>query len=287
VTAAKNNAFVYPRPGAFGVCVAWLATSPPLLRMRRAVLSRMPFMKLASDVHDVVYLNWVVPASAVARYMPPGVTLWERDGKTLFTILTYRHAHFGPALAGPLRVLFPSPRQSNWRFYVDSMPGATKPDRVILFVKNILDSVLYVVGSRLFSDALPSHLADGFVHEKTSDGYRTVITSGAGSSPTLQCAVRSTDSKTLPGDFSRFFSSWPEAVEFLCLQHSALAEVEDVERIAHAGIDLPIDLASVQPLTAADGAIASEFLEVIGAKGEPLCFVVPEVKFRVMWERLL
>src|SRR5689334_7538016 len=102
-----NNAFVYPRPGVIGAMLAWLATSRALLRVRRAILPKLPFMRLASDVRDVVYLNWVVPLSAVARYVPPGVTLRERNGMTLFTILTYRHAHFGPALAGPLRILFP------------------------------------------------------------------------------------------------------------------------------------------------------------------------------------
>lgn len=285
--SAKHNSFVYPRSGAIGALLSNIANSSLLLRMRRALVSRLPFVTLASDVRDVVYLNWVVPVSAVAQYVPSGVTLVERDGKTLFTILTYRHAHFGPALAGPLRVVFPSPLQSNWRFYVESMPGHAKPERVVLFVKNILDSALYALGSRLFSDALPSHLAAGFVHEKTPDGYRTEITSGAGSAPALHCDARIAAEKSLPDAFRPFFTTWPEAVEYLCLQHSAIAAVEDVDRIAHAGIDLPIDVASVLPLAAAEKGIRGPFLDGIGASAEPLCLVVPSVKFRVLWERLL
>lgn len=79
-------------------------------------MARLPFLTLHSDVRDVVYVSWLVDAAAAQKLVPAGVTLWQRDGKTPFTVLTYRHGHFGPALPGPLRKLLPSPLQSNWRF---------------------------------------------------------------------------------------------------------------------------------------------------------------------------
>jgi hypothetical protein len=255
--------------------------------MRRAVLSRLPFVTLQSDVADVVYLTWAIPAAKAVRYVPKDVQLTERNGLVLFTILTYRHGHFGPALFGPFRALFPSPRQSNWRFYVESLNSVAQEERTILFVKNVLDDALYCCGSRLFSDALPSHLADTFTHEKTASGYRTEITSGAGSAPALKCEANFSKEGHLPASLRPFFSGWAEAVQFLCVQHAAVAIAEDVARLAHAGIDLPIAIESVVPLSVAADAFLSPFLEEIGAMDEPFCFVVPQVRFRVLWEKLL
>ncbi len=284
-----HNRFVHPRPGLPGRLLGGLVSSPRLLAARRALLSRLPFMVLQSEVERVVYLNWLVDAKAAARYVPPGVRLWQRDGKTLFTALTYAHRHFGPAAAGPLRRLYPSPLQSNWRFYVDELPGGMRADRIVLFVKNTLDSAIYALGSRLFSDALPSHLAARFVHRQQDDGaIRTEIAPGAGSAPALRSTVRPAAVRGLPAGFADCFDSWEAAVAFLCLQDSAISQVEDAGRIAHAGIDLPIDLAAVQPLEAASDECDLPMLRELGAQhAQPFCFLVPAVPFRVLWERLL
>jgi hypothetical protein len=281
------NAYKHPHAGVIGRAVECLVANRLLLNLRRAILSRLPFVVLRSDVVDVVYLTWAVPAEKAAPFVPRGVKLVERDGKVLFTILTYRHGHFGPALAGPLRVLFPSPKQSNWRFYIDALNGEAPRERVVLFVKNILDSLLYCCGSRISSDALPSHLARTFVHEKTRDGFRTDIDGGSGSAPGLRCDAKLSGDKTLPDSMRPFFSVWPEAIEYLCIQHSAIAEAEDTSRLAHAGIDLPIAPDSVQPLSVPADAVSGDFLRQIGAEDAPFSFVVPQVNFRVLWERLL
>ncbi|WP_235185243.1 DUF2071 domain-containing protein [Cupriavidus sp. SK-3] len=290
-TRLTHNRFVHPRPGLPGRWLARLVSSPRLLAARRAVLSRLPFMVLQSEVEQVVYLNWLVDATAAARYAPPGVRLWQRDGKTLFTVLTYAHRHFGPAAAGPLRRLYPSPLQSNWRFYVDQLPGGARAGRVVLFVKNTLDSAIYALGSRFFSDALPSHLAARFVHRREDRAIRTEIVPGAGSAPALRSTVRPAATRTLPASFAGCFDSWESAVAFLCLQDSAISHVEDAGRIAHAGIDLPIDLAAVQPLEAVIGECNLPMLRELGVPpgecAQPFCFLVPAVPFRVLWERLL
>jgi len=280
-----NNAFVYPGNGLVGGLINRLVASRILLRTRRALLSRLPFLKLASDVTDVVYCTWIVDVAAVAHLVPPRVTLAQRDGKTLFTVLTYARHHFGPALAGPLWRLFPSPLQSNWRLYVESLPDGVKTDRTVLFVKNIFDNPLYAVGSRLFSDVLPSHFAQRFVHTFDEGLFRTDIC-GGGSAPDFQCEARTTSTRALRAQFTQFFDSWTTAVEFLSRQHGAIAHVEDCARLAHAQIDLPIDIASVQALAPTPETGGGAFLTRIGAVGEPLCFVVPSVEFWVLSERL-
>ncbi|MBB3120601.1 DUF2071 domain-containing protein [Pseudoduganella violacea] len=276
----QTNRYIHPVPGIIGACANRLANSPLLLACRRAIMSRLPFLRLASDVRDVVYCNWVVDVAAVAHLVPQGVKLWQRDGKTIFTILTYTHGHFGPAFAGPLRKLFPSPLQSNWRLYLDG-PG---DEATVLFVKNILDSAVHAVGTRVFSDALPSHYATAFTHRCQDGRYDTRIDPGQGSAPAFECSAQATGTRALPPDFAALFHSWDESIAFLSLQHAAIAYAEDVDRLAYARIELPVDLAAVQPLQA---RAASPFLDVIGARAAPFSFAVPAVAFRVLSERML
>ncbi|WP_322085414.1 DUF2071 domain-containing protein [Burkholderia sp. BCC1999] len=282
-----DNTFVYPSAGIAGRLANRIVASGPLLRARRALLSRLPFLQLASDVENVVYCTWVVDVAAVAHLVPRGVTLASRDGRTLFTTLTYAHRHFGPRLAGPLRHMFPSPLQSNWRLYVDALPDGKPAERTVLFVKNVFDHPLYALGSRLFSDALPSHLARRFTHEVRDGRYDTLLASGGGSAPDFRCTAEASDDRTLPTAFAPFFSDWRAAVASLSLQHATIAHVADCDRLAHASIDLPIDIDAVRPLKSVGPTGGGNFLARIGATGEPMCFVVPDVAFRVLSERLL
>lgn len=281
-----NNHFSYPGPGAFGRLINALANGRELAAIRRAVLSRLPFLTLASDVTDVVYLTWLVPTHAVRDLIPNGMTVREADGQTLLTALTYRHHHFGPSFAGPLRRLFPSPRQSNWRLYAQTMPDGSSADKVVLFIKNIFDSRLHALGTRLFSDALPSHFAPRFTHERTATGYRTVIDGGTGSAPGLSSEVEIASAKVLPDAFKPFFDSWQSAVEYLALQDSALSEVAGIHALAHAGIALPIDIDAIVPAVAKHVSPGAFLLEH-GAHAPALCFVVPAVHFKVLWERIV
>ena len=98
------------------------------------------------------------------RY-PSGVTLWEKNGKTIFTILVYQHQHFGFSFLGKFRKLFPSPKQSNWRFYIEP----NQQDKTVIFEQVVVDQKLYVLSGRLASDAMPAQYALQFVHEKQDD----------------------------------------------------------------------------------------------------------------------
>ncbi|WP_246637415.1 hypothetical protein [Burkholderia catarinensis] len=78
-----DNTFVYPSAGLIGRRANRLVASHPLLRARRALPSRLPFLQLASDVENVVYCTWAVDVSAVAHRVPRGTTLASCDGRTL------------------------------------------------------------------------------------------------------------------------------------------------------------------------------------------------------------
>jgi len=104
--------------------------------------------------------------------------------------------------------------------------------------------------------------------------------------PDFRCETRTTSERSLPASFAPFFESWRSAVSFLCLQHGAIARVEDCHRLAYAAIDLPVDIDSVEPIAALDLPNGT-FLQDIGATGEPFCFRVPHVPFRVLSEGLL
>ncbi len=270
-----HNRFASPDRGPLGRLQDLLANSVGLARLRRAIFSRLPFPVLASDVRDIVYASWVAPLVELAGEIPPDVAVLERDGRTIVTVLTYRHGGFGPTLAGPLRRLFPSPLQSNWRLYL-ARPG------VVLFVKNIFDSVLYALGTRLFSDALPSHYASRFDLASDAASCRVEI-GGPGSAPGLMLKAASTDARILPAEFAPFFSDWAEAVRFLCLQHAAVAPIAGETGLAYAEIDLPIDLATVRPL-AVSACAPGGWLAARGVAGQPFCFQVPAVPFRVLSE---
>lgn len=278
-----NNPFVAPWRGWRGAVMNGLANCPRLKRMRRRLTNRLPV--LASDVRDIVYANWVVPTGALASHLPPGVCLIEKDGYTLLTILTYVHGHFGPAFAGRLRGLFPSPLQSNWRGYVATLNGTVPDKPTVLFFRNILDSAGYALGARIFSDAMAPHLAGHFEHRCTNGGCVTRI-AGPGSAPELELSTAPGDGAELPPDFHIFFPTWRDAIESLCLQDVALSGVDDSAAIARAVIDLPIDPDSVLPLAVLHFAPGA-FLRGLQAQTAPFCFRVPSVHFRVLSEVLL
>ncbi|WP_028101777.1 DUF2071 domain-containing protein [Pseudoduganella violaceinigra] len=270
-----SNEYVHPTPGFPGRLLARLANSRSFAHARRAVLSRLPFLVLESDVRDVVYLTWMMDAATAQAMVPPGVRLWQRNGLTPFSVLTYRHGNFGPALAGPARRLLPSPLQSNWRFYLEE-PGK------VYFVRNVMSSTLHALGTRMFSDILPTHLPARFLHERDGDRFSTIIAPGEGSAPRLEAHASVSNQRVLPASLAGAFASWEEAVNFLACQHTAMIEVAALGRMAVSDISLPIELDEVLPLAA-----GSVTCPMAGADaGPPFCFAVPRVRFRVLSESL-
>lgn len=292
---ADPNRYAHPTPGVAARLFESLANSTALAALRRATAGRLPFAVLASDVVNVVYATWLVDAARAAPWMPPGGELWAHDGLTPFTILTYRHGHFGPSLAGPLRALFPSPLQSNWRFYLRAPLAGMPKGATVVFVKNVLDSPLYALGTRVFSDALPSHLARAFALSVEPAAFSIGIEPGAGSAPRFAARFErggapslGRDSEaSLPEAFAPFAPTWTDAVATLSSQDAAVALVPSIGRVAMATIDLPVDVARVEPLRLAPGSLDCPLLDTLGARGEPLCYHLPAVRFRALSEKLL
>ncbi|WP_219116223.1 DUF2071 domain-containing protein [Janthinobacterium sp. UMAB-56] len=281
----QDNTYRHPCAGWPGRLFAALANCTHFANVRQAVLSRLPFLTLHSDVRDVVYVSWLVDAAAAQKLLPPGVTLWQRGGKTPFTVLTYRHGHFGPALLGPLRRLLPSPLQSNWRLYLDHTPPGAPDGPCVYFLKNIMDSLPHALGTRLFSDILPTHLAAGMTLDVTATQARCTIAGGAGSAPALEVQADITANQGLDTHWQQLFGNWHDAVAFLACQDAAIAHVPRNEQLVFGEIDLPVDLDQVLALTAlrSDCSLLGQLPPV----STPFAFLVPKVAFKALSERLL
>ncbi len=279
------NTYLHPHPGSTGRLIARLANSTRLANWRHAVMSRLPFVTLASEVADVIYVSWLVDAQAAQALLPPGLTLFQRDGKTPFTVLTYRHGHFGPRLAGPLRRLMPSPLQSNWRLYLDHAPAGAPQVPTVFFLKNVMDSLPHALGTRLFSDILPTHLAAGMTHGVDDKAAHCAIVAGAGSAPALEVQAQVAGARALDDEWRALFGSWDEAVAHLACQDAAVAYAPRNGKLALGEISLPVELAKVLPLTPlrADCALLAQ----LPAVSKPFAFLVPSVPFLALSERLL
>lgn len=274
-----------PAAGLAGRAEDALANAEAFRRTRRAVFSRLPFPVLESDVRDVVYASWIVETAALADRIPPGVKVREVDGRTVLTLLAYDHGHFGPADMEPVRRLFPSPRQANWRLYVEEIDGAAPAVPTVLFLANVFDSLLYAVGTRLFSDVMLSQRAASFEHGVTEAGWATSARCSPGT-PSWRLGGRSGGSARLPEEFAPFFGTFDAALQDLCLQDAAIAPVVNETALAWSGIDLPIATASIRPLIVEDYR-PCDLLRQWGAEASPFCFHVPAVRFRVLGESLL
>ena len=281
----QDNTYRHPRAGRPGRLFAALANCTRFASVRQAVMARLPFLTLHSDVRDVVYVSWLVDAAAAQKLVPAGVALWQRDGKTPFTVLTYRHGHFGPALFGPLRRLLPSPLQSNWRLYLDHTPRGAPAVPCVFFLKNIMDGLPHALGTRLFSDILPTHLADNMTLEVSATQAHCSIAGGTGSAPALDVQADITAKHDLDADWQALFGNWHDAVAFLACQDAAIAHVPRNGKLVFGEIDLPVDVDQVQALTAlrADCGMLGQLPPL----SKPFAFLVPQVDFKALSERLL
>lgn len=274
------HALTWPKPGLLGK-LAPLTNWPGLRDLIRpsGVFAPMPVM--ASDITDVVYLNWLVPQERVAAMLPPPLEPDVFGQRSFVSLLTYTHGHFGPEFLGPLRRLMPSPAQSNWRFYVcPERPGADRD--AIYFFKTSLDDDLLVFGSRLGSDGLPSQRPLRLIHERSGDAWTTEIDPGAGSAPDLKARVRRSSAR-LPEEMAARFESWEAAVRYLVEQNRGLSSLPAQGRLLESRIAIPIAVEDVIP-AALEGVVESAFLSALIEGCECLAFVVPRVSFRALGE---
>lgn len=188
-----------PTKGIILKCIAFFAQCSFLLGLRRMLMRLIPFLELQSQVENIVYLSWWVDIEQVCSGYPSHVQLLEKQGKTIFTILTYQHQHFGFSFLGHLRQFMPSPQQSNWRFYIAPEQQA----KTVIFEQVVIDQKLYVLSGRLASDVMPAQYAQQFVHEREDDIIQTQIELDA--LYRLFCSVQINTDQHLPQTWKMFF----------------------------------------------------------------------------------
>ncbi|MCH7350993.1 MULTISPECIES: DUF2071 domain-containing protein [unclassified Acinetobacter] len=255
-----------------------------LLQLRRLMMRILPFMPLQSRVSNIVYLSWLVDIEQVRQHYPQSVPLWEKDGKTIFTILIYQHHHFGFKFFGWLRKLMPSPRQSNWRFYLDESQPKT-----VIFEQVIVDQALYVIGGRLASDVMPAQYASLFEHQFDEQRLSIHTELKVDEDYCLISDVHITEEKQLPTKWQMLFPSWEEAVRFLVDQDHAWAEWGDQPaRMSQGDIKMPFQFQQIQAAKIRT-LQAPQLLQQFGLDdtAEAFAFVVPALDFYVVGEKIL
>lgn len=265
--------WVHPNQGWQGRLAGLLANS----RLLRTCCEPLPAPPMLSDIRDVIYVNYIVPADRVEPLVPQGLELQciGPDGRyALFTFLTYRHGHFGPRLLGPLRRLLPSPVQTNWRIYVrDPRTGLDG----VYFVTNAIDSTVHALGARILSEGMPMHVLHRAEVRPLPDGeFRLLLDPGGGSAPDAEALLRPTDHPE-EGPWRTAFTTYEEMLAYCVPQDRALSSQPWRGRITRQEIDLQIPLGVCEPL---EGTVRSKAAEAIAGDAPAFCFRVPSVRFR-------
>ena len=243
-----------------------------------AILEPLPEVTMRSDITDVVYVNYLVPADAVLPIVPPGLELQRLgpDGKhALFTFLTYQHGHFGFAFLGPLRRLLPSPVQTNWRIHVlDPRTG----HRGIHFVTNAITDTIPALAARLLTEGMPMHVIHrGSVTRDAAGTIAIAIDPGDGSAPDAETKLKPASAPpVLEGAWAECWSDYREFLAYCVPQDRAMSSQPLRGRISRQEIDLGIPLDSCTPL---EGTVVSRAAHAIVDDTRPVCFHVPNVTF--------
>jgi hypothetical protein len=233
---------------------------------------------MRSDIRDVVYVSWLVPARVAEELVPEGLELQRLgpDGRwALFTFLTYQHGHFGFAFLGSLRRFMPSPVQTNWRVHVkDPVAGHVG----ITFVTNAISHTVPALAARLMTEGMPMHvLRDADVTRAEDGALRVRLDPGDGSAPDAELELR--PSARPPELRGAWAECWPDFRSFLayCVpQDRAMSSQPLRGRVSRQEIDLGIPLDACVPL---EGTVRSRAAAAIVGDGDPLCFHVARVAF--------
>lgn len=245
------------------------------------LLALLPVPRFRSEIRDVVYVSYVVPAAKLEPLVPEGLVL-QRLGPegawAMLTFLTYAHGHFGPSLAGPLRRLFSSPVQTNWRTYVrDPRTGREG----IYFTTNAVTTRLHALGGRLMSEAPMHLLARGEVTRDGKGGMRVVVDPGEGSAPDATLELTPARAFTLEPPWDACFADARAMLAYCVPQDRAMTTEPWRGCTTREEIDLGIPLDACEPL---EGKVVSRVAEAIVGDARPVCFRVARVDFLLRGE---
>jgi hypothetical protein len=264
----------HPGEGALARALDVLANS----RLAGAFLEPLPAFAMISDITDVVYVNYLVPAERLLPLVPEGLELQRLGpdgGHGLFTFLTYRHGHFGFRLLGPLRRLMPSPVHTNWRIHVrDPRTGA----RGIFFVTNAITSTPQALGARMLTEGMPMHvLRRGEVKRERDGALHVTLDPGNGSAPDAEATLSPAPEPVLEGPWKACFGTFRDFLSYCVPQDRAMSTQPAAGTVTRQEIELGIPIDICQPLA---GEVRSRAAAAIAGSAPPLCFRVPKVLFR-------
>jgi len=248
----------------------------------RSLAEWIPTPTLVSDIRDVVYVNYLVPAERVEDLVPPELELQRvgpRRNYAVLTFLTYRHGHFGPGLLGPLRRHLPSPVQSNWRIYVfDPQTGK----RGVYFITTAIDSTVHALAGRMLSEGVPMHVPRRADLARDASGtVHLSIDPGDGTAPDVKATLKPSLEQSLPPEWAEYFVDFHGFLEYCVPQDRALSYQPWYNRVTRQEIELGIPLANCRRM---EGRVESKAAERIAGDAQPLCFYVPSVTFRFAGE---
>ena len=239
----------------------------------------LPTSPLASDVRDVVYVNYLVDAERLEPLVPEGFELQRvgPDGRhALFTIVTYRNGHVGPPWLGPLRQHLPSPVQSDWRIYVADPKGG---NRGVCVVTSTISSTPYALGGRMLSDVAAMHVPQHTNLVRDASGtIHLSLYPGGGSAPDVLATLRPSLEHSLPADWLACFGDWREFLGYCLPQDSAMSFQPWYDRVTRRTFELSVSPNDCRRL---DGTVESRAAAALLGDATPLCFHVPFAKLRI------
>jgi hypothetical protein len=260
----------------------WLCNLLANSRFARSVAHLFPVLAMDSDITGVVYVNYLIEADRLTRFVVAPLMLQRLgpEGRyAMFTFLTFRHGHFGPRCFGPLRRLWPSPIQSNWRIHVYD-PATQR--RGIQFLTIAVSATRYALAARLLAENVPMHVPAEAEMSRTSDGsIQLRLGPGSGTSPDVQATFRLSAEPTLAPPWDICFGTWRQMLEYCVPQDRAMSAQPWLNRVARQEIDLGIPIDSCRPML---GTVSSKAAEAIAGQAAPLCFLVDKVSFRLLKE---
>lgn len=242
-----------------------------------ALLEPLPEVEMRSDITDVVYVSYLLDADAAAKLVPPNLELQRLGpgGKyALFTLLTFRHGHFGFAFLGPLRRWLPSPVQTNWRIHVRD--PRTRHEG-IYFLTNAITSLVPALGARMLTEGMPMHVLGRGEMARSADGeVRVTLDPGVGSAPDAELRLLPSRAPELTGAWRECWADFHAFLAYCVPQDRAMSSQPLRHRISRQEIHLGIPLDACEPLA---GSVVSRAARALAGEREPLCFRVPDVRF--------
>ncbi len=267
-----------PYSSSVGTIIDLIANS----RLLRAFGELPPVLAYASEISDVVYMNYVVPAVAVRPLIPAYLelrTLGADDDLAVVTVLIFQHGSFGPSIIGPFRRFLPSPVQSNWRCHVvDPQTGVIG----ICFFHTTISNPINALLTRVFAEGLPMHLPKKSELRRSGSGAVAIgVEPGHGSAGDIYAELSPVTDWSLSKPFMSAFGTPQAMLEYIVPQDRALIAVPWNRRVCQLEIELGISPADCEPLAGiVKSAALGQILGAIVNEAEPVCFRIPKLKFQ-------